>query len=66
MNVAVTRARRHVCLLGDSFTVKRDAFLGRLVEYFTQHGLVKSAFEFGLEGVTGKFCKLLMTLCQYI
>ncbi|XP_063685644.1 DNA-binding protein SMUBP-2-like [Bolinopsis microptera] len=51
MNVAVTRARRHVCLIGDSLTVKRDAFLGRLVAYFTRHGLVKSAFEYGLEGV---------------
>ena len=58
MNVAVTRARRHVCLIGDSLTVKRDAFLGRLVEYFTSHGLVKSAFEYGLEGVDGKFYKL--------
>ena len=66
MNVAVTRARRHVCLLGDSFTVKRDAFLGRLVEYFTQHGLVKSAFEFGLEGITGKIWKLLVTVCEEI
>ena len=54
MNVAVTRARRHACLIGDSLTVKRDAFLARLVEYFTKHGLVKSAFEFGVDGADGK------------
>ena len=54
MNVAVTRARRHACLIGDSLTVKRDAFLARLVEYFTKHGLVKSAFEFGVDGAGGK------------
>ena len=53
MNVAVTRARRHVCLIGDSLTVKRDPFLSRLVQYFTSTGIVKSAFEFGLSFCDG-------------
>ena len=46
MNVAVTRARRHVCVIGDSRTVSRDKFLGRLVKYLQENGLVKSAFEY--------------------
>ena len=50
MNVAVTRAKRHVCLIGDSLTVKRDAFLGRMVQYFRDNGLVRSAFEYDLSG----------------
>lgn len=45
MNVAVTRARRHVALVCDSETVSQDAFLGRLVEYVQQHGDYESAAE---------------------
>lgn len=55
MNVAVTRARRHVCLIGDSLTVKKDLFLARLVEYFSARGVVKSAFEYGIQALDGKF-----------
>uniref|UniRef100_A0A383VHI7 DNA helicase n=1 Tax=Tetradesmus obliquus TaxID=3088 RepID=A0A383VHI7_TETOB len=45
MNVAVTRARRHVALVCDSETVSKDAFLGRLVAYVEQHGHYESAAE---------------------
>lgn len=45
MNVAVTRARRHVALVCDTETVSRDAFLSRLVEYVQQHGDYESAAE---------------------
>lgn len=45
MNVAVTRARRHVALVCDTETVSQDAFLGRLVEYVQQHGEYESAAE---------------------
>lgn len=45
MNVAVTRARRHVALVCDSETVSQDAFLGRLVDYLQQHGEYESAAE---------------------
>ena len=34
MNVAVTRARRMVCMVCDSSTMERDPFLCSLVEYF--------------------------------
>uniref|UniRef100_A0A2K6DZN1 Immunoglobulin mu DNA binding protein 2 n=1 Tax=Macaca nemestrina TaxID=9545 RepID=A0A2K6DZN1_MACNE len=46
INVAVTRARRHVAVICDSRTVNNHAFLKTLVEYFTQHGEVRTAFEY--------------------
>eukprot|EP00201_Polytomella_parva_P015800 CAMPEP_0175063766 /NCGR_PEP_ID=MMETSP0052_2-20121109/14946_1 /TAXON_ID=51329 ORGANISM="Polytomella parva, Strain SAG 63-3" /NCGR_SAMPLE_ID=MMETSP0052_2 /ASSEMBLY_ACC=CAM_ASM_000194 /LENGTH=244 /DNA_ID=CAMNT_0016330015 /DNA_START=75 /DNA_END=809 /DNA_ORIENTATION=- len=46
MNVAVTRARRHVALVGDSETLKmREPFLKRMVEYFETNGEYGSAEE---------------------
>lgn len=46
MNVAVTRARRHCCLVCDTETVgRRDAFMQRLVAHFEQHGEYISAAE---------------------
>ncbi len=45
MNVAVTRARRHCALVCDSETVGRDAFLGRLLAHFEQHGEYLSTAE---------------------
>uniref|UniRef100_A0A2K5QRK2 DNA-binding protein SMUBP-2 n=1 Tax=Cebus imitator TaxID=2715852 RepID=A0A2K5QRK2_CEBIM len=46
INVAITRARRHVAVICDSRTVNNHAFLKTLVEYFTQHGEVRTAFEY--------------------
>uniref|UniRef100_A0A2K6N1F8 DNA-binding protein SMUBP-2 n=1 Tax=Rhinopithecus bieti TaxID=61621 RepID=A0A2K6N1F8_RHIBE len=46
INVAVTRARRHVAVICDSRTVNNHAFLKTLVEYFTRHGEVRTAFEY--------------------
>lgn len=46
INVAVTRARRHVAIICDSRTVGSQAFLGRLLEHFRQHGQVRTAFEY--------------------
>ena len=45
MNVAVTRAKRFVALIGDGDTVSSDAFLAGLVEYFREHGEVRPALE---------------------
>lgn len=45
MNVAVTRARRHCCLVCDTETVSSDPFLQRLVDYFSAHGEYGSAAE---------------------
>ncbi|XP_034377122.1 DNA-binding protein SMUBP-2 [Arvicanthis niloticus] len=46
INVAVTRARRHVAVICDSRTVNNHAFLKTLVDYFTEHGEVRTAFEY--------------------
>ncbi|NXX48694.1 SMBP2 protein, partial [Tricholaema leucomelas] len=46
MNVAVTRARRHVALICDSHTVSSQPFLRRLLAHFSQHGEVRTAFEY--------------------
>ncbi|NWU07040.1 SMBP2 protein, partial [Cephalopterus ornatus] len=46
INVAVTRARRHVAVVCDSHTVGRQPFLRRLLEHFSQHGHVRTAFEY--------------------
>ncbi|NXP15018.1 SMBP2 protein, partial [Thinocorus orbignyianus] len=46
MNVAVTRARRHVAIVCDTRTVGSQPFLRRLLEYFSQHGEVRTAFEY--------------------
>ncbi|NXQ89590.1 SMBP2 protein, partial [Nyctibius grandis] len=46
INVAVTRARRHVAVICDTRTVASQAFLKRLVGYFSQHGEVRTAFEY--------------------
>ncbi|MEW6745729.1 MAG: IGHMBP2 family helicase [Planctomycetota bacterium] len=45
LNVAVTRARRHVTLIGDSATIACDPFLARLVDYCQQNGEYRSAWE---------------------
>ncbi|XP_045414205.1 DNA-binding protein SMUBP-2 isoform X1 [Lemur catta] len=46
INVAITRARRHVAVVCDSHTVNNHVFLKTLVEYFTEHGEVRTAFEY--------------------
>jgi superfamily I DNA and/or RNA helicase len=45
MNVAVTRARRHVAIVCDTETVSHDPFLKGLVSYFEAHGEYCSAAE---------------------
>ncbi|NXD70985.1 SMBP2 protein, partial [Eolophus roseicapillus] len=46
LNVAVTRARRHVAIICDSGTAGREPFLQRLLAHVSQHGDVRSAFEY--------------------
>jgi len=43
LNVAITRARRHVCLICDTTTLSADPFLARLVKYFRSKGVVLQA-----------------------
>lgn len=43
MNVAITRAKRFICLIGDSETVSSDPFLKNLINYFTENGELRDA-----------------------
>jgi ATP-dependent RNA/DNA helicase IGHMBP2 len=45
-NVAVTRARRHLAVIGDTATISRHAFLGRLVAHCEKSGDYRSAWEY--------------------
>ncbi len=44
LNVAVTRARRHLCVITDSATTGRASH--GLVDHLEQHGEVRSAHEY--------------------
>ncbi|XP_061138538.1 DNA-binding protein SMUBP-2 isoform X1 [Syngnathus typhle] len=46
INVAVTRARRHVAIVCDTQTVENHAFLKTLVHHVTEYGEVRTAFEY--------------------
>jgi ATP-dependent RNA/DNA helicase IGHMBP2 len=43
LNVAVSRARRFLCIVADSDTVSYDSTLASLISYISQHGVVHSA-----------------------
>ncbi|HEX5053394.1 MAG TPA: AAA domain-containing protein, partial [Planctomycetota bacterium] len=47
LNVALTRARRHLTVVGDSATLAHDRDLCALVEHWQQHACYRSAFELG-------------------
>lgn len=46
MNVAMTRARKKLVMVGDSATLSRSPFYAGLIEYAQQHNAYKSAWEF--------------------
>ncbi|XP_021935214.1 DNA-binding protein SMUBP-2-like [Zootermopsis nevadensis] len=46
LNVAVTRARRFLCVVADSSTVCYDSTLESLISYIGQHGVVHSAEQY--------------------
>ncbi|XP_014849300.1 PREDICTED: DNA-binding protein SMUBP-2 isoform X2 [Poecilia mexicana] len=46
INVAVTRARRHIAVVCDTQTVRNHAFLKSLVDHMTEVGEVRTAFEY--------------------
>lgn len=49
MNVAMTRARKKLVIIGDSATLSVNDFYARLIEYAEQHHAYKSAWEEGHE-----------------
>jgi ATP-dependent RNA/DNA helicase IGHMBP2 len=46
MNVAMTRARKKLLIVGDSATLSGSPFYAGLIEYAQQHNAYKSAWEF--------------------
>jgi superfamily I DNA and/or RNA helicase len=50
MNVALTRARRKLLVVGDSATLSNNAFYGRLLEYFESIGAYRTVWEEPAEG----------------
>lgn len=51
MNVAVTRAKRLLCIIGDSTTIKHDAFMAYIISYIREHGVVKTALSLDAERI---------------
>jgi ATP-dependent RNA/DNA helicase IGHMBP2 len=45
-NVAITRARRHVCIVCDTTTLRTNEFLSRMVKYIEDNGEIRSANEY--------------------
>ncbi|MFC1679940.1 AAA domain-containing protein, partial [Elusimicrobiota bacterium] len=45
MNVAVTRARRLLIVIGDSVTIAHHGFYRNFLEYAQKHGEYRSAWE---------------------
>lgn len=43
LNVAITRARRHVCIICDSVTISQHRFLSDLIDYASEHGDYRAA-----------------------
>jgi superfamily I DNA and/or RNA helicase len=46
MNVALTRARKKLIVVGDSATLGADAFYKNLLSYVDTHATYRSAWEF--------------------
>lgn len=45
MNVAMTRAKHKLVIVGDSATVGLDPYFGRMMDYIQKHGEYKSIYE---------------------
>jgi len=54
LNVAVTRAKRHCCVICDSETVSQSSFIKNLIEWIEEHGEAWSALEFLPESSDGQ------------
>ena len=48
MNVAITRAKEQLYIIGDSATIGADAFYNLLLTYIEQHGTYRTVWEFEL------------------
>jgi len=48
MNVAITRAKEQLFVIGDSATIGADAFYNAFLTYIEQHGTYRTVWEFEL------------------
>ncbi len=46
MNVALTRAKKYLIVIGDSATIGQDKFFAGFLNYVEQHGLYQTAWEY--------------------
>uniref|UniRef100_A0A0D9VJY9 Helicase ATP-binding domain-containing protein n=1 Tax=Leersia perrieri TaxID=77586 RepID=A0A0D9VJY9_9ORYZ len=53
MNVAITRARRHVTVVCDTSTICHSTFLARLLRHIRRYGQVKHVAPGSLDGISG-------------
>ncbi|GAB3423010.1 ATPase, T2SS/T4P/T4SS family [Niabella aquatica] len=49
MNVAITRAREHLIVIGDSATIGADSFYQSFLNYVEQQGTYRTVWEFSME-----------------
>lgn len=49
MNVAMTRAKEQLFVIGDSATIGADAFYGAFLNYVEQHGTYRTVWEFEIQ-----------------
>ncbi len=49
MNVAITRAKENLFIIGDSATIGSDPFFSALLSYVEQEGAYRTVWEFGVE-----------------
>jgi len=48
MNVAITRAKEQLFVIGDSATIANDPFYSEFLSYIEKHGEYKTVWEFDL------------------
>lgn len=48
MNVAITRAKRQLFVIGDSATIGADIFYNRFLTYIEEYGIYRTVWEFEL------------------
>ena len=53
INVAVTRARRHLCVIGDAETISTDPFMKGFIEYLQAHADIRVAWEYEAGQILG-------------
>lgn len=62
MNVAITRARKHVAIVCDSSTICHNTFLARLLRHIRYYGQVKHADPGGYGGTGFSMTPMLPSL----